>query len=373
MARPSLSSTRQFLVGAALGASLLPFSLVSAEAAVGAAQPASPAAKPEKKPEPAKPEETLLFTTRAGQRQVLSRSDAEGGCKAYLGQPGQGWIAYPDPKTPGDDHQAVSSPDGRHIALLSSRSGSLNLWLLDAEAREWRALTDDDGGILDPADATGPVLAFSPDSKRLAVIRRGALWVMAVEGEQPRTLTLERNLRALAWSPDSRWVAYLSDRNVRKVDAAGAPDVLLSADLADQPQLVWHPDPKQDLLYFHSGGMRRVDSRRRVTLVAPSPSRPNSLALLPGGRQAAMLLPVAGGAQEVHLFNLDGKAAKPVQLTQGGAEAILASASGKSLYFMREGVAWRIDLNGSRAKPLGTVPMATVRVAQLPPLKGVCP
>jgi Tol biopolymer transport system component len=360
-----------FALCAGLGHGLWAAETPAAPTAVSpTAKAVSPAAKAAT---PAKPEEALFFTVSAGQRQVLGRTDAEGSCKAYLGKPGAGWMPYADPKTAGDDHQAVSSPDGQRLALLSSRNGAVNLWLLSADALEWRQVTDDDAGIMSPQEAQGPVLAFSPDSKQLALIRRGALWLLSLDGEQPRTLSTKRGVSALAWSPDSRWLAYLAGSSLRKVEATGAPDILLSSNVADQPSLAWHPDAKQELLYFLGKGLRKVDARRRSTLLAPSSSRPNSLAVLPSGKQVALLAPSVGGHSDVFMATLGDKAVKLERVTQDGAEAVVASAGGKALYFVRNGVAWRCDLNGLKAKPLGTVKMGALRVGSLPPLKGVCP
>lgn len=336
-----------------------------------------------------KPEECLLFTVRIGQRQVLGRMDPEGKCKAYLGEQGKGWIGYADPKAQGDDYQAVSDPEGKRLALISSRGGAINLWLLSADATKWQQLTDDDGGILPVEDATGPVLAFSPDGKQLAVVRRGALWVLNLSGpkgataasaasavepvEQLRTLTKERGVRSLAWSPDSRWLAYLVGSSLRKVDTAGNLDVLVNSGLADQPQIAWLPDAKAESIYFLSAGLRKVDSRRRVTLMAPSSVKPNDIAIFPGGRQVALLATAASGSVEVFLAAVGDKSATTTQVTSNGAEGVLASSLPKTLYFLRDGAIWRCEQDGAKARPLNTVRSAAARVGMLPPLKGICP
>lgn len=363
---------REAVRGGCLAACL---ALAAASPAAEAVSPSAkaPAPKSPAKVEAPKPEETLLFTVEAGKRRALGRMDVHGACKAYLGKPGEGWVAFADPRIKGDDLQAVSSADGSRIALLSARSGALNLWLLSADAREWKQLTDDDGGIMPLADAGGPVMAFSPDGKHLALIRWGALWLLPMNGDEAHTLTLERGVRSLAWSSDGRWIAYLSGNSVRKVELGGAPDMLLASGSADEPDLAWHPDPKQELLFFLGRGLRRIDSRRRSTLLAASSSRPNDLALLPGGKQAAMLVPAANGLNEVHTATFGEKSTLVTQVTQGGAEGVLAAAGGKHLYFLRDSQLWRCELDGRKARPLSPLKLAAVRTATLPPLKGVCP
>ncbi|MGH7441195.1 MAG: hypothetical protein ACREKE_00825, partial [bacterium] len=81
------------------------------------------------------PEASILFTQQAGKHWVLGRCNTQGTCKAFLGVFGQGWIPYPDPSFVGNDLAAVTSPDGSHIALLTTRGGGANLWLLSPDGR----------------------------------------------------------------------------------------------------------------------------------------------------------------------------------------------------------------------------------------------
>jgi dipeptidyl aminopeptidase/acylaminoacyl peptidase len=55
------------------------------------------------------------------------------------------------------------SPDGRFLAFLSDRSGSLQVWLMSLEGGEPRKLTDVPGGVEEP-------LVFAPDGKALAFV-----------------------------------------------------------------------------------------------------------------------------------------------------------------------------------------------------------
>ena len=327
----------------------------------------------EKKADSNKPEETLLFTERAGKRLALGRTDAAGHCKAFLGHNGEGWLPFPDPKVEGDDYLANVGPDGTRFVLLSNRTGSLNYWLVSADGRNFERLTDDDAGVIKASDINGQVMAFSPDNKLLAFVMRGEAWIMNLKDRQPRVLTKGGKVRALAFSPDNKWVAVVQGQSVRRIATSGQPMQLLASDACDQPSLAWNPDPKADELYFFGRGVQRVNAKRQVDLVAPSTSRPNQVTLLPPA-SVALLAPSNSGQAEVFVAGIAGaKGAAFTQVTQGGAEAVWASANGKTLFFLRERVLWRCDLSGLKAKPLGSVPVGHVTLGALPPLKGVCP
>lgn len=66
-------------------------------------------------------------------------------------------VAAPDAHT--IDAFPAWSPDGDHIAFISSREGIADVWLMDSDGQGLQRLTD---------EGTGP-LAWSPDGQRLAV------------------------------------------------------------------------------------------------------------------------------------------------------------------------------------------------------------
>ena len=318
----------------------------------------------------AKPEETIFFTTRAGRRRVLGRSNATGTCKAYLGRFGRGWQNYPDSKVEGDDFFAASSPDGSQFALLTNRGGSVNLWLISADGRKVEALTDDDAGIIAPDKVAKNSVAFSPDGKNIAYIARNELWVLELDNRQARTLTEDGGIRALTWAPTGESLAVIENANLRRVELNGENNRTLVADGCDQPDLAWSANPSTpNNIYYLGRGAVQLDEQLKKTLLLPSTVLPNSLALLPSG--LALLAPSVAGLSEVFLASFNVK--DPMtQITQGGATAVWAATGGKAIYFLREQVLWRCNLDGSKAAPLGAVPMYNVNIGFLTPLQGGC-
>jgi Tol biopolymer transport system component/C-terminal processing protease CtpA/Prc len=101
-------------------------------------------------------------------------------------------------------------PDSRQILYVSSRAGYAQLFLYDFASRAETALTNDPRGDVNPR--------VSPDGRSVAFARGGRdLAVVDIASKRVRTLaagffdrlpfTSEQDF---AWSPDNRWIAYLS-------------------------------------------------------------------------------------------------------------------------------------------------------------------
>jgi len=97
------------------------------------------------------------------------------------------------------------SPDGKHVAYFSDRTGEYELYLCqgDGKGEERRVTTD--GKFY----RFGPV--WSPDSKRIAYIdKTSSLYVLDVADGLSKYVDKDevRYIFDYTWSPDSRWLAY---------------------------------------------------------------------------------------------------------------------------------------------------------------------
>ena len=111
----------------------------------------------------------------------------------------------------------VVSPDGRYIAH-DDRPG--RLWLLDLRTSRNRLLEDSDGA------GYGDIV-WSPDSRVLAVTRadtalqRHQLVLIEVPGGRAHVLTSDRyESFSPSFSPDGRWLYFLSNRHFRATPAS---------------------------------------------------------------------------------------------------------------------------------------------------------
>jgi TolB protein len=94
------------------------------------------------------------------------------------------------------------SPDGRSIVFWTSTADhGESLWIIDANGTHLRYLAHGDGGV-------EPV--YSPDGSQIAMVRKGALFVVNVDGSG-RTPLVKSSFGAAGkvdWSPDGSKILF---------------------------------------------------------------------------------------------------------------------------------------------------------------------
>ena len=92
-----------------------------------------------------------------------------------------------------------------------------------------------------------------PSGKRVLAGARGDVWSLPAKQGTPRNLTRTSGVaeRDGSWSPDGKWVAYLSDASgeyelmLAPADGKGEPKALTQGGSAFRRLMVWSPDSKQ--------------------------------------------------------------------------------------------------------------------------------
>ncbi|HSD28706.1 MAG TPA: protease, partial [Vicinamibacteria bacterium] len=148
--------------------------------------------------------------------------------------------------------RAAFLPDGKGLVALSDASGEVELWKLPANGV----------GQGEPLTRDGQVLRWeavpSPDGKWVAHHDKDRrLWLWSVEKKTNTLIATSRrgDVQDIAWSPDSRWLAYtapaanrLGQLFVYRID--GGTTTPVTTDRFDSGSAAWSPDG--EWLYFLS-------------------------------------------------------------------------------------------------------------------------
>ncbi len=109
-----------------------------------------------------------------------------------------------------------------------------------------------------PPKTTLNTFTISPDGRTLVFNARGndgrsTLWARAMDSLQARQLpgTQGANLD-VAWSPDSQFIAFLAEGNVKKIDIAGGTPQTLASYNQPSTGISWS---RQDVILYSGGGV----------------------------------------------------------------------------------------------------------------------
>jgi Tol biopolymer transport system component len=139
------------------------------------------------------------------------------------------------------DQFPVYSPDGTRIAFRSNRTGTFQVWVMNADGTDQHALTID-------ASPKDQVPEWSPDGSRIAYAASSPetgldIWVMNADGSDQHPVLADGGATfGPAWSPDGTRIAYLdaTDNAIETIDAQGGDvRVLFSGGLPAVP--AWQP------------------------------------------------------------------------------------------------------------------------------------
>jgi len=183
----------------------------------------------------------------------------------------------------------------------------------------------------------------APDGQRVTVVARGDVFTVPAKDGPTRNLTQTHGVheRNASWSPDGKWIAYLSDATgefelyVRPQDGKGPATQLTSNNDTYPFSPDWSPDSKKLLWGDRKQRLRYIDiDSKAITTVAENPDGPiTSYGWAPDSQWVTYVKQERGTLSKIMLYGL---AAKETLAVTDGAYASTApnfSDDGKWLLF----------------------------------------
>ena len=188
---------------------------------------------------------------------------------------------------------------------------------------------------------------LSPDGKRAVFGARGDVFTVPAKTGVTRNLTRSSGVhdRNVRWSPDGRWISFISDRTgedelyIQQQDGTSPANQLTDGGGAYKFTPVWSPNGKHLLYGDRDQNLYAVDvqSGDRTLVVRAEEGTIGSYTFAPDSKWMAYTLP--GRAREftvIKLFNLDSKKTVTVTDTWYNSGQPEFSPDGQLLYFVSQ-------------------------------------
>ena len=178
--------------------------------------------------------------------------------------------------TAGEEAELAWAPDSRHLAYMSNRTGTRQIFVYDfGTGRETQVTTGNARNDLPRYSPDGRLIAFERDSRELRVIdpasKAETLVATGVFDTPPFV-----DARDFTWSPDSRFIAYLTagakafqNVHVAPVAGGGQPSPVSFLANTNAGALSWSPDGTY--LTFSTSQRTEPGDVIRVDLVPRTP------------------------------------------------------------------------------------------------------
>jgi len=179
------------------------------------------------------------------------------------------------------------SSDGSHVAFVSDRGGSQQVWVAQRDGSDLRSITELE-------DATVNVGAWSPDGASVlfdaTIDGNTDLYIVRADGGSPRRLTASGAAEFDGeWSRDGAWIYYVSEQSgspfIRRMPSGGGASVQITPEPGFEPR----ESPDGRTIFF-------IDKRRDYGL---GPGATLKRVSVDGGPVSVVHSGVMAGAWEV--------------------------------------------------------------------------
>ena len=236
-------------------------------------------------------------------------------------------------------------------AIVFEQGGSIHLMdLATEEVRRVPIAVREDFAVgrggLRTVDKEVTNYEIAPDGSRALFGARGDVFTVPAENGPTRNITEtpgvhERNSK---WSPDGRWIAYISDATgedeiyIAPQDGSGTARQLTGGADTYKYQPLWSPDSKKLLWSDKKLRLQYIDiDSREVTLVNQATAWEfNDYTWSPDSRWIAFARPEEKTMNTVNLYDLQSKKTLPVTDGWFSSSDPAFSADGKYLFFVSD-------------------------------------
>ena len=249
-----------------------------------------------------------------------------------------------------------SSPD---IAFVSSRDGQYAIYTMSADGDGQRRLSevdDEQGGErASPFFQIDP--AWSPDATRIAFTsgRTGSsdVFVMNADGTDSKRLTsTKQNDTHPTWSEDGESIAFARDGDIWVMDADGSNARRISDIFAEETDPAWSPDGELIAYVRRTPGtaiqnvwtMRPDGSERRA--LTKQDGRSFTPAWSPDGTRIVFSTNAESEVYELFTIGADGKGLRRVTPTAGDNFEPSWSPDGSRIAYQEDGAIFTVSLGG---------------------------
>lgn len=177
----------------------------------------------------ATPDGSIFFGAIVSPRSTLA--------KASLDSPQEAEAFLPSSQF---DDSPIFSPDGKHLAFYSTRSGAPEIWIASVEgSKAWKAAQ---GKMAYSAPA------WSADSDRLAFVSGTSILVVRKNGQMLQTVDLGGSVaQNLVWSADGSAIYYIASSHLWKVELSSSNRQAIRE---VPPVLLAHSEPAANYFYY---------------------------------------------------------------------------------------------------------------------------
>ncbi len=246
-----------------------------------------------------------------------------------------------DVKFPSMGDDAIAFENGGYIYLYNLKNGQqekVNVTIAEDFSASRNRMVD--------ASEQGHSYSISPDGKRLALGARGDIFTVPAKEGITRNLTQSSDAhdRNVEWSPDGKWLAYISDRTgedelyVQVQDGSAAARQLTKGGGSYKYNPWWSPDSKKILLSDRAQNLFLIDvaTGTQSTIYKSGQWEINDYTWSPDSKWVAYTRPNNRTTSVIHLYNIETR--KDHQLTEEwyNSYSPVFDPEGKYLYFISQ-------------------------------------